>query len=451
LPFNSADASKHTKKANTKAKQEKWARIANSALESCKKQGGKDCDARAIRIANSKMSEGAEMPTTQKVPKGALRFVEKGTGCHAFAEFADDDKGNQKPVKLNMVGYSGGVIKGHWYWGDFAIDLSGMQFDQKRYAILENHDDNLKIAHMGKPLIDGFKLMAPEDTKFVDTPASQNFIQLSKEGFPYQSSISAKPSIIERLEEGVVAEVNGYKFKGPGVIWRKCTFREMSVCVFGWDSKTSASAFSRDVTEDVEYTEESVQLSQIENKGEEVNEVMDLKELKEKHPTLFAEVVELGKQGAVDALSTSIKTLTDSVTTMTTELGKVKEDNHALRQELREKDLKGDVALIYTEKLSASSIPKAYHEKVKSLVPPTKFMKDGQLDETEFKKALDAEIAFWAKLPASDGQDVLGLGSSGGDLGNSNPEDAAKLQKETFDAVNSLRQMAGLAVIEAQK
>lgn len=445
MPWTSADASKHTKKATTKAKQERWAKIANSALESCKKQGGQDCEGKAIRIANSKMSEGAEMPTTQKVPKGALRFVEQGAGCHAFAEFADDGKGEQKPVKLNMVGYSGGIIKGHWYWGDLAIDLTGMQFDQKRYAILENHDDNLKIAHMGKPVIDGFKLMAPEDTKFVDTLASQDFIRLSKEGFPYQSSISAKPTIIERVEEGAFSEVNGYKFKGPGTIWRKSSFREMSVCVFGWDSKTSASAFSHDITEDVEYTEESISLSENNNNGEEVNQVMDLKELKEKHPTLFAEIVEMGKQGAVDALSTSIKTLTDSVSTMTTELTKVKEDNQALRQELKEDGLKGAVALIFTEKLSASSIPKQLHEKVKSLVPHTKFMKDGQLDEAKFRESLDAEIAFWGKLNIPDAQEVMGLGSSGSVLG---AEDAAKLQQETFDAVNSLRQLAGLAVIE---
>jgi hypothetical protein len=444
VPWTAKDASAHTKKADTEAKKRKWAAIANATLESCQKSGGGDCEGKAIRVANSKMSEEISMPTTQKIPKGALRFVEPG--CHAYLEFADDGKGEQKPSRINMVGYSGGVIKDHWWWGNLSIDLAGMEFSQKRYPILENHNDSLKIAHMSKPEIKDGKLMAPEDTQFVDTPAAQEFIKLSKDGFPYQSSISAKPTVVERVEEGAFSEVNGYKFKGPGSIWRKSTFREMSVCVFGWDSKTSASAFSHDVTEDVEYTEERVSLSdQKTNEGEEVKEVMDLKELREKHPNLFTEIIELGKQGAVDALSTSIKSLTDSVAAMATSLKKVEEDNQKLSQELKDKELTNEVDLICSEKLSSSNIPKSLHKKVRDLVPHSKFMKDGVLDREAFGKALDSEIVFWGKLKLSDSQEALGLGSTGNEIG---AEDAAKQNKETLQAVNELRQLVGLTAVD---
>ena len=46
---------------------------------------------------------------SEKIPKGALRFV--SDSAHAFVE-GEDAK------QLNMTVYSGGIIKGHWYWGD---------------------------------------------------------------------------------------------------------------------------------------------------------------------------------------------------------------------------------------------------------------------------------------------------------------------------------------------
>ena len=49
MPWKPSDAKKHTKSATTKAKQEKWAKIANAVL----KETGDD--GKAIRIANSKV------------------------------------------------------------------------------------------------------------------------------------------------------------------------------------------------------------------------------------------------------------------------------------------------------------------------------------------------------------------------------------------------------------
>jgi uncharacterized protein YdaT len=44
------------KKGLTSAQKEKWVSIANGVLADCQKKGGKDCEASAIRIANSKFS-----------------------------------------------------------------------------------------------------------------------------------------------------------------------------------------------------------------------------------------------------------------------------------------------------------------------------------------------------------------------------------------------------------
>jgi len=241
------------KKGLTPAQKKKWVKIANGVLKDCQAKGGKDCEASAIRIANSKFNEEIVMAhekTGKKVPKGALRFVGPEQQALAVSE-------EGKSPQMQMTVYNGKVIKDHWYWDDLAIDLSGMKFASGKFPILENHDTSRKIAfHSGKPDISQGKLeLYPEKVKFVDTEHSAEFIKLSGEGFPYQASMYAKPTEIQRLAKDETTEVNGFKMSGPGTVWRRCQFKEASVCVFGWDSETKSSAFSRETFEEVDYVE----------------------------------------------------------------------------------------------------------------------------------------------------------------------------------------------------
>ena len=150
---------------------------------------------------------------------------------------------------LDMLIYSGGLIKDHYYWGDLAIDLQGMQFPKSKYPILESHNTDRKIGFTAPPLVNGNLKIDSANTTFLDTPASQEFRRLSKEGFPYESSMYAKPTVIEKVDTGATSDCNGSTVKGPATIWRKSIFKEASVCTFGWDSQTEASAFSRDILE----------------------------------------------------------------------------------------------------------------------------------------------------------------------------------------------------------
>lgn len=52
MPWSPADAEKHKKGLNDKQKK-KWAKIANGILSECQDMKQKDCEAKAIRIANS--------------------------------------------------------------------------------------------------------------------------------------------------------------------------------------------------------------------------------------------------------------------------------------------------------------------------------------------------------------------------------------------------------------
>ena len=103
------------------------------------------------------------------------KFNDSGSlGYHVLVANGEGKK------KLNMLAYSGKIIKGHWWWGDLAIDCSGVSLMSPTFPILENHDRDLKIAFSSKPIIndEGIRIN-PDKTKFVSTDESEEFQKLS--------------------------------------------------------------------------------------------------------------------------------------------------------------------------------------------------------------------------------------------------------------------------------
>lgn len=381
----------------------------------------------------------------EKIPKGALRFVEQGS--HAFA-ISDSES-----PKLQMTAYNGKIIKGHWYWGDLAIDLNGMKFPSGRFPILENHNTDLKIGfHKGKPDTSGNKLeLVPEKTQFVSTEAAQEFIKLSSEGFPYQASIYAKPLEIMRLAKSESREVNGFVMHGPGTVWVKSEFKEASVAVFGWDSQTKASAFSKEHMEEVEFVEDirvKIETNE-ESKLKEGGETMKLEELKEKHPEIVTQLTDEVTNKVTDELTIIFgeekKILTDENVRLSGEVDDSKtrlaglEKKDALREE-RERD--ATTARIWTDKLVESDIGEHLWDKVKKMVSFTKFVKDGTLDVEAFSTAIDEEIKDWEKKVVS--LSVSGMGAVGRTA--EGKEDNSENKEENVKLADSLLSRAGQTV-----
>ena len=152
--------------------------------------------------------------------------------------------GSKIGSQLDMVVYSGGVVKNHFFWQNLAIDLKGIKFPKAKYPILENHDTSRKIGWCSRSEISvngGLKIRGGE---ILSTPAGQEFKRLSEAAFPLESSMYIPPTKIERIREGEEAKVNGVTLKGPGTIFKESVFREASVVVFGQDSNTKATALS---------------------------------------------------------------------------------------------------------------------------------------------------------------------------------------------------------------
>ena len=385
------------------------------------------------------------MKEDQELAKGALRFIDQG--CHAHVEMVEKD--GTKVPKLRMVAYSGGVIKDHWYWNDLAIDLEGIQFKQNKFPVLEDHLYERKIAVIGKPIIEDGKLMAPENAKFLSTEASEEFQKLSQEGFPYQASIYAKPSVVERLDDDASSKVNGITIRGPASIWRKCEFKEMSVCVFGADSKTRASAFSREEMEHSSFAESTIPAESLsmENKTKlkrrEVKKIMDKNELRETYPELVKEVVKEAVDAAISEAETKFKSEKDD---LSTQVSTLKEGNEKLSEKVlglekkdiirSESELKTQAQKIWNSKLTESTIPEHVWDKVSQHVSHTKHVSDGVIDVEKFSEAIDAEIKDWEGKGVTSS--VLGAGFT-----HKQPEDE---NKQALEAENTKKDIDRLVV-----
>jgi hypothetical protein len=389
--------------------------------------------------------EGDSMKNKQSVPVAAFSF----TDTEAFAKI--DGEGN-----VDILAYSGKPFQ-HWYWDNFAIDISGIDFPQKFFPVLEQHEVTRKIGFSTKPLTDNNQLSI-KNMSFLETDESEEFQKNSKAGFPYQASIQGRPRILEYVLEGESAIVNGHKLQGPGTIWRKSTYIETSVCVFGADSNTRSKALS--LTEGGDEIEVEVIGKESSKEGKEetfietknlqnLKEVknVDLKELKEKDPDAFTALMQEATEAAklvvkkeVEApLAAKLAELSTIVTKQSEQLSAQQEV--LLSQDKRETIRKEDerklkAESIWSNKLAISEIPEHLFQKVQAHVSYTKFVKDDSFDEVAFSSAVDAEILDWTKSGISKA--VIGTGFTLKDVENKTTELA---EDKTW--IQSMAKLAG--------
>lgn len=348
------------------------------------------------------------------VPKGAMQLIDRG--CHAEMLMSKDESG-QESAKLNMTVYSGGVIKNHWYWDDLVMDLDGVKLSKSKYPILEDHETSRKVAFSGKPVVkEGQLTIDPESTIFVDTEVSKEFQKLSKQGFPFQSSLRGVPRRVERIEEGTETKVNGFSLKGPGTVWREWEYMEGSVCVFGWDDKTSASAFSKEeIALDYELIDKK-----IETPPKEERKIMDMEQFKKDHPDLFAQVVKDATDKAASSFSAKETELTGTIATLTSKLSESdsKIQELAKKDALRtEREMFAESEVIWMQLLTKSEIPERMFGKVKKNVDYSKFVKDEVLDKSAFSAAITEELKDWTDfVTAKSESSIQGTGFSKRDI-----------------------------------
>jgi len=204
---------------------------------------------------------------------------------HAKVTFAEGDDDKKKNT-FRIVGYSGGIIKGHWFWGNVAFDLEGIKFAKSRTPVLEEHFRNVRIGFSTRQEISDQVIV---EGPFLDNEDAQKLKADMLKGFPMEASLLVPPLVIEQVKEGASVKVNGLTLKGPGAVFRKATIMEVSMCVFGADSKTKSSAYA-----DVDNQEIRFNLIQ-ENNIMDKTEITSVESFAEQYPEMHGQIFEEGK------------------------------------------------------------------------------------------------------------------------------------------------------------
>lgn len=181
----------------------------------------------------------ANKPDSISAPVGACRF----NNVLSFAEV-------QETPGFKIVGYSGEIIKNHWYWGNLAFDLQGLKFAKARTPILEEHFESSRIGFTTKQDIGD---QVTVEGRFLENEKAVAMANDLRAGFPMEASLYVPPSVVEQVAEGASVQVNGQTLEGPGAVFRKAVIKEVSMCVFGADANTQSTALADNDNKQVKF------------------------------------------------------------------------------------------------------------------------------------------------------------------------------------------------------
>ncbi len=149
--------------------------------------------------------------------------------------------GDKVKRTFSGVAYHGGQIDDHWYWGNLVFDLDNLDLADGKVPMLVEHDRDQRCGFINSHNIGDAGLSI--DGTLLSNEHGTTIANDADEGYPWQMSVSIKPSRVETVESGQVT-VNGRTFNAPVTIFRQNTIREVSFCALGADRHTNAQVFN---------------------------------------------------------------------------------------------------------------------------------------------------------------------------------------------------------------
>jgi len=225
-------------------------------------------------------------------PRAALYLRTDASDVNVVT-LAEPDEHNRPRVRI--VAHTGQVINDHPFYGNFAVDLSGLKIRRQRLPILREHDTRQVVGWTERIAVEDGQLVAAGFLSRA-SEAGREQIALLEDGCPFQASIYVPPQKIERIPEGETAEVNGHTLKGPGTIFRSARLREVSLCAMGADEDTSAellSANRQQISLDVEVDDrkEKAMADETPVVADDNEETLTAAQLAERYPDQIAELI----------------------------------------------------------------------------------------------------------------------------------------------------------------
>jgi hypothetical protein len=141
--------------------------------------------------------------------------------------------------RFRMVAYTGTPMRVAGWRHPVVIDLAGLAIPAQSRPIRFGHDPLSGIGHTDAIRVEQGVLIATGVVSR-DTPAAREVVVSSKNGFPWQASVSAAVVEFEFVRENQTVTVNGREHTGPLNVVRKSSLGEISFVDLGADGGTSA-------------------------------------------------------------------------------------------------------------------------------------------------------------------------------------------------------------------
>jgi hypothetical protein len=172
-----------------------------------------------------------------RIPIEAVRLSEG----NLIELFPASEDGKTRPLSVLLS--AGTLIRNHYFWGNFVLDLEGFSPERASVPVLREHDIERVIGYTT-----GFQKtkagIQVDAVLITSEPEAQKVANLSDANYPWQASPYWVPKKIEEVVKGGKAAVNGREIEGPAYIMRQWSVREVTVCTLGLDEFTEARAMS---------------------------------------------------------------------------------------------------------------------------------------------------------------------------------------------------------------
>lgn len=158
-------------------------------------------------------------------------------------ELADSAGQAKKTPTFEMEAYTGKAIRQWWSRHPIVADLEGMEIPERpipidlqhnRYSGGVGHTTSVEITKGDQPSLLASGVISRA------TEAARDVVESSKNGFPWQSSMTLDILAMEEIKEGTV-KVNGRSFDAPLYVARKTRLAAIAFVDLGADDDTSAT------------------------------------------------------------------------------------------------------------------------------------------------------------------------------------------------------------------
>jgi len=283
--------------------------------------------------------------------------------------------------------------------------LKGMKFAKSRTPVLAEHFRDVRIGFTTRQDI---KDQVIVEGPFLDNDDAQKLKADMKKGFPMEASLLVPALVVEHVKEGASVKVNGHTLKGPGSVFRQCTIKEVSMCVFGLDNKTKSLAYADKDNPEIKFNLMQENTIMDSTETQTANEIESVESFAELYPEFHKEILAVGRAEGKKEERALFATLKDAcgddheLLIQCFDEGKTATEAMKLRAEKLEKEKTQLNETITKLKKAKTPVEAAQVEFSDEATPPGEQTETGTADEA----ALKAEFAASADLQAEYGGDV---------------------------------------------